>query len=270
MKPSKKYRFGEFGYTLPSEALLRRHKDCHDLSCEYLYLKGQAVLLGQSLDAKFARGGGNPAKRALKHNQIDKYGYLLIHRLTGVYQAVFNLVQGAWEELEASFAPMGVKDEIELFCEVLREHFDNKFKKCIVGHKLTCTDVHTTAKLFKEKIFPLLGDPVKIGTVLPEKSEYFWLTLILKEARQLSKKDSIVKELLQVVDFQVSTFVDWHSTYVKACQQESDPEGKIYSIKWENQNLYVGCKGGGYTPVLNKSQHSFSVFSTKPSEPFIL
>jgi hypothetical protein len=264
MKLSKKYRFGEFGKTLPSEALLRRYKDCHDLSCEYLYLKGQAVLLGESLDAKFARGGGNPAKRAFKRDEIDRYGYLLIHKLTGVYQAVFNLIQGTWEELEDSFAPMGVSNEIELFCEVLREHFDNKFKKCILGHKLTCTDVHTTAKLFREKIFPVLSDPVKVGEVLPGKSDYFWLTLILKETRQLSRRDIIVKELLQVVDCEVSEFVQWHSSYLKTCQRKPNSEENLYSIKWEKQNLYVGCLGG-YTHVLNKTQSYFSELSPNPS-----
>lgn len=278
----QKIKFTDFGSQLPSEGLLRPYRECHDLVVERLHLNEQATLLGQSLDAKFAVGGGNPAKRAWNNEQIDEYTYWLIETLTDVYHAIFLLIQTAWEDLQADFSLLGIYDEVRLFCEVLTEHYDVKFKRCIDGYKLTVTNVEKTDKLFKQKVYPVLSNPIKVGEIkfseqeradagLLTETRFFWLPMILKQCREIAKHDSIIKERITTVDRKLVEFVAKKASLASQSRHQSDSTKRMRSVKWENQRHYIGVRGGGYKSFLKELYtHSPALFTSLLNDDYNL
>lgn len=263
-KPNKHLvqRIEEFMSQLPSQELLVRYFTAHYLVAEYLRLKDQSILLGKCLKARFGGGGGNPARKPLDAGTIDQYEYDLIWALVDVYEALFNLVQTGWEDIQAALGSLSdecLSSETDLFLEILREHYDTKFRVCAEGHKLSVSNVEVAAKLTRKAIG---GNPIKpnwFGEIEFSDQERFdagfsqhsnnfsWLPLVLGICRESAKKDSSVKNQLRKVYNELAHFADKQATAIYKSRHESDPTQRVYSIKWENQIPYIGSKGG-YRP----------------------
>lgn len=228
---------------VPSDALLIQYKDCHDLFLEHLHLRDQATLLGMQLDAKLGRGdGGNPARRAYNQGKLDCYGFSLIEKLTRNYLAIFQVIVAIWEFLP----PLGLEDTDELFSEVLQEHFECKFQKAVNGYVLTTKQVEQQARVFRQKVHPILGNPQKVGEIIPESDQHPWFNLVLNTARKLAETDVIIHQAVADLDREISSFVNWHADFASGSRQGGNT--KLNSLKWKDKQLFVGVKGG-YQPV---------------------
>jgi hypothetical protein len=228
---------------VPSDALRIKYKDCHDLAIEHLCLRHQATLLGMQLDAKLGRGSGNPARRAFNQGDLDCYGFSLIEKLTRNYLAIFQVIVAIWEFLP----PLGLEDTDELFSEVLREHFERRFQNAISGYVLTTKQVEQQARAFRQKVHPILGNPKKVGEIIPESNQHPWFNLVLSTARKLAETDVIIHQAVTDLDREISSFVSWHADFASRSRQGGNT--KLNSLKWEDKRLFVGVKGG-YKPAL--------------------
>ncbi len=124
---------------LPTVSLLEKYKQVHqDLVIQFFVLRNQGQLLGQGLKARFACGGGNAPEKALENGEIDDYEYQVIWAMIDCYQAIFNLIQMNWKVIKKHlfkymgdyFKEQSLTSEVDLFLELLREHYDDHFKRC--------------------------------------------------------------------------------------------------------------------------------------------
>lgn len=250
-----------FTSQLPREDLLERYKKTHDLVAEHLYLRGQAILLGMCLKARFGGSGGNPAKKALQHEFIDWYEYSLIWSLVDVYQSIFNLIQIAWEEIQGDCAVVCdpcLSSETELFLEILGEHYDSKFKQAAKGYKLTPKNVLNTAKAARETVshrvvkadLPIteLSEQERLECGLPQRTtEFLWLPLVLQICEKNSRKDLVIAEQYKKAWKELSRFADTQEKAVLKSKIETDPSQRVYGRKFQDGTHYRGAKGG-YKP----------------------
>lgn len=252
----------DFMSQLPSQELLLRYFTAHYLVAEYLRLKDQSILLGKCLKARFGGGGGNPARKSLDAGTIDRYEYDLIWTLVDVYEALFNLIQTGWEDIQAALSSLSdecLSSETDLFLEILREHYDTRFRNCAEGHKLSVSNVEVAAKLTREAVWKKQFDTNWLGEVefsdqerleagfSKHSNNFLWIPLVLGICRESAKKDSSVKNQLRKVYNELANFADKQATAIYKSRHESDPTQRVYSIKWENQIPYIGSKGG-YRP----------------------
>lgn len=285
-KPNKHLvqRIEEFMSQLPHDEFLKQclyvYTKTHDIVAEHRRLRNQSVLLGKCLKARFGGGGGNPARQLLDAGMIDRWESEYIWALVDVYQALFNLIQIAWEDIKAELSFLSddcPNSETDLLFKILGEHYDVKFKKCINGYTLTVTNVETAAKLTRSAVWKKQFDPNWLGEVefsdkerldagLKERSKQFvWFPLILPICRESAKRDSSVKEQLRKLYQELSYFADKWAKAIHKSRHEQDPLQRFHSVRWENQILHIGCRGGGYRSFTELYTHLPELSSSIPN-----
>ncbi|MDY6898409.1 MAG: hypothetical protein SWZ49_10070 [Cyanobacteriota bacterium] len=144
-------KISPFTSDLPSQTL-GHYIQTNDLLQEWLKVKYAALLFGESLKARFMRGGGNPAKRALNDGYLDNIGYEVHMAWVSFCASEFTLYQTAWEEIFDSFKHLedSPKDEVSLFFDGIKQHYDNKFLCKANGGKSSIKNFESYMKLLRD------------------------------------------------------------------------------------------------------------------------
>ncbi|NES18143.1 MAG: hypothetical protein F6K41_04255 [Symploca sp. SIO3E6] len=243
-----------FCQKLPTHRIWKRYRRSHDLTIKYWMLKGDAQLLGKSLKARFAGGGGNPLRRAENQGKINDFERSLFETQTNVFEAIFALVQVSWEDIKAFTEDISdpcLETERHLFLEIFKEHFDGQLIRAAEGYKFSTKNAIERAKLLRSqmRIYVSQGEEKPLTPKqrhragLKTGNDFYWLPFLLGITKSLAKHDSSIKEHYHNVWQQLSNFANVQEEAVLKNKRVS-PKCKVKGIKWEDGQFYTGTRGG--------------------------
>jgi hypothetical protein len=248
---------------LPSN-FLHKYAKTKPLIAELRRLQNRSHLYGQCLKARFGSGGGNPLLRVWKSKKICDFEYRWIDGEISFLQALFTLIQNGWDYIEPELKQSIIdypNSEITLFFEVLKEDFDSEFLQAVNGFKLSAKQIEADAKLVEDicngnranlteqELKQRKEQNKKKGdTLLPNG----WITTILNICLKYADHDPVLKSKLEDLD---RIYAELADLVIKASRKERDdnPPKIIRGVKWKDELLYEGVKGG-FRPVTNLYQ----------------
>lgn len=252
---------------LPSQTL-GHYLKTDDLLQEWLKVKYNALLFGESLKARFLKGGGNPAKRALNDGYLDNNGYEVHMAWTSVCASEFTLYQTAWEEIFNSFKHFedSPKDEVTLFFDGIKQHYNNKFLSRVSDGKFSIKDYEAKMKLLRDILKRNLNNRNWVGELSTQDTEMInnvlfdnhldinkveiqpdWGYHAFRICEETAKQDRVVLRALR----QYYNDLLWlTSLNVEFCQnQRKDKHRSIWSEKWKDGHQFLRTPSG-YKPLL--------------------
>ena len=257
---------------LPTADLLEQYKQVHqDLVIQFFVSRNQSQLLGQSLKARFGGGGGNPPQKSLDNGEIDEYECEVIWAMVDCYQSIFTLLQMNWEAIK-KYLPKYIGDylnavslvsETNLFFELLREHYDDNFKRCADGWNFTPSQAKHRAEILyrtveaidKNKELIPIGAKDRQKAGLSNKHRYFFLfSSVLNICKEEVKKGNQASIYYENIWRTLARLSEVH----KCWSSQHRGESRARAVKWDKGKFLIGTKGG-YTSVTKLNQ-SFSDF----------
>lgn len=235
--------------TLPSNYLKESTKDAVQL-VYWHFLQENAQLLGECLNARFTRKGGNPARRYWKEGKISESSYKHINSQIDVWDLFYDLLQLAWDNMKRinSLAPQKFpfEQEQDLFFTVLRDHYNGQFYTCLQQyHKYSPADMEKAKKMIRSVYW-------ENKTFTPKQQQEFdklagnvsanpWFSYATQFFIALAKDDSVVAKKLEEYK---KVFTDLTDLSVQSATRKRISLNNLTYAWHDNQlsTITSGCK----------------------------
>lgn len=233
---------------------LRQLVSTQDQLREWTRIKKNALLLGKCLKARFGGGGGNPI---IDIKESDEYAYRYTWAAVDYFDSLFSLIQTSFPYIDKELGKILLEwstllgcdqSEAGLFWRVLGEWFNSEFKRCLRPNYTA--SIPKLEKVYKsirdarweplpetfecdEETLQQIGDPKTLAPTL------YTLLAICRECN-----DEEVKKRLSEFYRSVCSLARVQTDAIYKARHNPEKYGRIASYRWQNNELYVGTKGG--------------------------
>lgn len=217
-------------------------------------LREDAQFLGECLTVRFARRGGNPARKRLQDGETTKLEYELVNAQVELWDTFYDLIQLAWDDmLQANLtAPkeFPFKAEQELFFDIFGTAYDVKFCQCLMPHyQQSPSSDEKAAKLVRSRFWqgkPLTPDEkLNFERLRADTVSNFWFNYSVEFFLRLAKIDSVVGKKMRDFNRICADLGDLLTQDATRARKSCE----YASYSWHDNQLLLAKRGSKYMNV---------------------
>lgn len=239
----------QFLATLPSEYLLIFTKN-RIQELYWLAHRNNAKLLGECLSVRFARKGGNPARRRWLDGEITQQDYEFVNAKVDMWDLFYDLLQLCWNDMkqfnkESDGFPFD--SEQQMLFTIFSDHYNASFLKCLKPYSLNSTVNNEKAiKILRQSLWqnkPLTPEQGReVDKLIGDLPTNFWFGYAIEFFSYLGNQDPVVNKKLK--DFSKTCAEGADLSTQEATRQRKAKDCPTYA--WREHELFIAQKGSRY------------------------